>query len=234
MKTHLGFAQHEDRVHGSDGRLRMVRIAATHFAAAGLRGTTKSMLTNAAGIPEGTLYAHFGTKEGLFREAVRNNIDARLRLLEDRLRSVRLESETSALERIAEATVTVCVGGAGNSILKSWALLEDHGYAANLYRNEIGHVEFVWNRTLAERFGDSPARRVLSVQLVPYAVSACLAYGFWLAALRHDAGSAAAMAKGFVAGIGQTASALLSGRARPRYDRPRHGRAPDEDVRKDG
>jgi hypothetical protein len=29
--------------------------------------------------------------------------------------------------------------------------------------------------------------------------------------LRHDAGGAAAMAQGFVAGIGQTASALLSG-----------------------
>jgi AcrR family transcriptional regulator len=229
MKTHLSFTQHEDRVHGSDGRLRMVRTAASHFATAGLRGTTLSMLADAAGIPEGTLYAHFGTKEGLFREAVRNNIDARLRLLEERLRSVRYESETAALERIAEATVTVCVGGAGNSILMSWALLEDHDYAADLYRNEIGSVEFAWNRALAERFGDSPAHRILSVQLVPYAVSACLAYGFWLAALRHDAGSAAAMAQGFVSGIRQTASALLSGRAKLGYDQPRHGRVPDED-----
>ena len=228
MKTHLGFTQHEDRVHGSDGRLRMVRTAASHFATAGLRGTTISMLANAAGIPEGTLYAHFGSKEGLFREAVRNNIDARVRLLEGRLHSVRFESETAALEHIAEATVTVCVGGAGNSILMSWALLEDHDYAADLYRDEIGSVEFVWNRALADRFGDSPARRILSIQLVPYAVSACLAYGFWLAALRHDAGGAAAMAQGFVAGIGQTASALLSGRGQPEYDRPRHGRVPDQ------
>jgi AcrR family transcriptional regulator len=222
MKTHLGFTQHEDRVHGSDGRLRMVRTAASHFATAGLRGTTISMLAHATGIPEDTLYAHFGTKERLFREAVRNNIDARLRLLEERLHSVRFESEKAALERIAEATVTVCVGGVGNSILMSWALLEDHDYAADLYRNEIGAVEFAWNRALAERFGDSHSRRILSIQLVPYAVSACLAYGFWLAALRHDASGATAMAQGFVAGIGQTASALLSGRAKPGYDRPRH------------
>jgi AcrR family transcriptional regulator len=233
MKTHLGLTQHEDRVHGSDGRLRMVRTAASHFATAGLRGTTISMLANAAGIPEGTLYAHFGTKEGLFREAVRNNIDARLRLLEERLHSVRFESETGALERIAEATVTVCVGGPGNSILMSWALLEDHDYAADLYRDEIGSVEFVWNRALAERFGDSHSRRTLSIQLVPYAVTACLAYGFWLAALRHDAGGAAAMAQGFVAGIGQTAAALLSGRATPGYDRSRHGRELDGDVPED-
>lgn len=218
MKTHLGFTQHEDRIHGSDRRLRMVRTAASHFATAGLRGTTISMLANAAGIPEGTLYAHFGTKERLFREALRNNIDTRLRLLEERLRSVRFESETAALERIAEATVTVCVGGAGNSILMSWALLEDHDYAADLYRNEIGSVEFVWNRALAERFEDSHSRRILSIQLVPYAVRACLAYGFWLAALRHDSAGAAAMAQGFVAGIGQTVSALLSGRAKPGYE----------------
>jgi AcrR family transcriptional regulator len=78
MKTYLGLTQHEDRMHGSDGR--PVRTAASHFAAAGLRGTTISMLVNAAGIPEGTLYAHFGTKERLFREAVRNNIDARLQI----------------------------------------------------------------------------------------------------------------------------------------------------------
>jgi AcrR family transcriptional regulator len=219
MKTHLGFTQQEDRIHGSDGRLRMVRTAASHFATAGLRGTTISMLANAAGIPEGTLYAHFGTKERLFREAVRINIDARLRSLEERLRSVRFESETAALERIAEATVMVCVGGAGNSILMSWALLEDHDYAADLYRNEIGSVEFVWNRALAERFGDSASLRILSIHLVPHAVSASLAYGFWLAALRHDAGGAAAMAQGFVAGIGQTASAILSGRARHGYVR---------------
>jgi AcrR family transcriptional regulator len=227
MKTHLGSTQHEDRIHGSDGRLRMVRTAASQFAAAGLRGTTMSTLANAAGVPEATLYAHFGTKEHLFREVVGNNIDTRVGLLEERLRSVRFESETAALERIAEATVTVCVGGAGNSILMSWALLEDHDYAADLYRNEIGSVEFVWNRALAERFGDSHSRRILSIQLVPYAVSACLAYGFWLAALRHDAAGAAAMAQGFVAGIGQTASALLSGRARPGYDLPRRGRVQD-------
>src|SRR5579862_6532259 len=112
MKTHLDFTQHEGRIHGSDGRLRVVRTAATRFATVGLRGTTISMLASAAGIPESTLYAHFGTKERLFREAVRNNIDTRLGLLEERLRSIRFESETAALERIAEATVTVCVGGA--------------------------------------------------------------------------------------------------------------------------
>jgi AcrR family transcriptional regulator len=229
MKTHLGSTRQEAASLGSGGRLKVLRTVAAHFARTGLRGTTLSMLASAAGIPESILYARFGSKERLFREAVEHNIDARLRLLEARTLSANYENETIAVERIAEATVTVCVDGAVSSILTSWALLEDHDYAANLYRNEIGSVEFVWNRALAERFGDSPAHRILSVQLVPYAVSACLAYGFWLAALRHDAGGAAAMAQGFVAGIGQTASALLSGRAKPGYDRPRRGRVPDED-----
>src|SRR3984885_2200447 len=229
MKTHVGFTQYEDRVHGSDGRRRVVQTAAHLFSSAGLRGTTVSMIASAAGIPEGTLYAHFETKERLFRETVKNNIDTRLRMLEARAVSAVYESEASAVERIAEATVKVCTSGAGNAILTSWALLEDHEHAANLYRDEIGSVEFLWNRALAERFGDSHWRRVLSIHLVPHAVRASLAYGFWLAALRHDESSAAAIAQGFVAGIGQTASALLSGRAKPGYDRPRRGRAADHD-----
>lgn len=221
MKTHVGSTVEDAASLGSDDRPKVLRTVAAHFARTGLLGTTLSMLANATGIPERNLYARFGSKERLFREAVEHNIDARLRLLEARTLFANYESETVAVERIAEATVTVCVDGAASSILTSWALLEDHDYAANLYRNEIGTVEFVWNRALAERFGDSPSRRILSIQLVPYAVSACLAYGFWLAALRHDPGGAAAMAQGFVAGIGKTASALLLERAKPRYDRPR-------------
>jgi AcrR family transcriptional regulator len=229
MKTPVESALQEAASLGPDGRRKVLRTAAVHFARTGMRGTNISTLASAAGIPESILYAGFGNKERLFREAVANNIDTRLRLLEARMLSATYESETIAVQRIAEATVTVCVGSAGNSILTSWALLEDHDYAADLYRNEIGSVEFLWNQALSERFGNSPSRRILSIQLVPYAVSACLAYGFWLAALRHDAGGAAAMAQGFVAGIGQTASALLSGRAKPGYDRPRYGRVPGED-----
>jgi AcrR family transcriptional regulator len=229
MKTHAGFAQHESRVHGSDGRRRLLQTAATLFANAGLRGTTVSMLASAAGIPEGVLYAHFETKEHLFRETVRNNIDTRLRLLEGHTVSAAYESEVAAMERIAEATVMVCTSGAGNSILTSWALLEDHEYAAHLYRDEIGSVEFLWNRALAERFGNSPSRKILSIYLVPHAVSASLAYGFWLAALRHDESGAAAIAQGFVAGIGQTAAVLLSKGGRYDYDRA----LPQDNIRKD-
>jgi hypothetical protein len=94
--------------------------------------------------------------------------------------------------------------------LTHWALLEDPEYAADLYRDEIGSVEIVWNREFVERVPDSRSRRILSIHLVPYAVSACIAYGFWLATLRHDAQSAAALAQGFAAGIAQAASALLS------------------------
>jgi AcrR family transcriptional regulator len=234
MKTHVGFTQHEDRVHSSDGRQRVVQTAAVLFANAGLRGTTVSMLASAAGIPEGALYAHFETKERLFRETVRNNIDTRLRLLEACAVSAVYESEVAAVERIAEATVKVCSSSAGNSILTSWALLEDHEYAANLYRDEIGSVEFLWNRALTERFGDSPSLRILSIHLVPHAVSASLAYGFWLAALRHDASGAGAIAQGFAAGIGQTAAALLSKGDRYEYDRSPYDRAlPQDNIRED-
>ena len=223
MKTHAESTVREGQSLSSQEGVAVLRTAAAHFIRTGLRGTTVSMLASAVGIPESILYARFGSKEGLFREAVENNFDTRLRLLETRTLSAIYASETDAVERIAEATVTVCIGGAGSSILTSWALLEDYDYAANLYRNEIGSVEFVWNRALAERFGDSPSRRILSVQLVPYAVSTSLAYGFWLATLRHDTAGAAAIAQVFVAGIGKTASALLSGRNGPGYEQAPHG-----------
>jgi AcrR family transcriptional regulator len=229
IRTPAGSTLQEAASLGPGGRLKVLRTAAVHFARTGLRGTSVAMLASAAGIPESILFASFGNKERLFREAVEHSMDARLRLLEARTLSANYETETIAVERMAEATVTVCVDGAVSSILTSWALLEDHDHAADLYRNEIGLVEFVWNRVLADRFGDSPSRRILSIQLVPYAVSASLAYGFWLAALRHDTAGAAAMAQGFVAGIGQTASALLSGQASPGYDRARHGREPGKD-----
>ena len=219
MKTHLGPALQDGATMGPDVRSKVLRNAAAQFTRTGLRGTTVSTLASAAGIPESILYEHFGSKERLFREAVENNIEIRVRLLKARTLSAIYAGEIEAVGRIAEATVTGCVDGAASSILTNWALLEDHDYAANLYRNEIGSVEFVWNRALAERFGDSSSRRILSIQLVPYAVSACLAYGFWLAALRHDTDGAAAMAQGFVAGIGQTASALLSGRGMSRLSR---------------
>ena len=168
------------------------------------------MLAKAVGISEYVLYADFGTKERLFREAVEDNIKTRLRLLEARTVSAKNEGDTAVIQAIAEATVTVCVAGPGNSMLTHWALLEDPEYAADMYRDEIGSVEIVWNRALVERVPESRSRRILSIHLVPYAVSACIAYGFWLATLRHDAHSAAALAQGFAAGIAQAASALLS------------------------
>jgi len=198
------------RLAGPDRRSQVLRHAATQFAIRGLRGTTTLMLARAAGISERILYAHFGSKECLFREAVKDNIETRLQALEARTVSAIYENETAAIQRIAEATVTVCVAGAGNSTLTNWALLEDPEYAADLYRDEMGSVEMLWIREFAERFPDSRSRRILSVHLVPYAVNACLAYGFWLATLRHDAESAAGLAQRFAAGIAQAASALLS------------------------
>jgi AcrR family transcriptional regulator len=84
MKTHSGSTLQEAASLVHDDRLKVLRTAAVHFARTGLRGTTVSMLARAAGIPESILYAGFGNKERLFREAVENNIDARLRLLEAR------------------------------------------------------------------------------------------------------------------------------------------------------
>ena len=228
MKPDFGFTQLEDgnessaavQIEGSrrladpERRSQVLRAAATQFAMTGLHGTTGLMLARATGIPEEVLYPRFGSKERLFREAVAYNVRRRLRLLEARTLSAVYESEIAAVQHIAEATVTGCAAGDGNSILTNWALLEDHENASDLYRDEIGSVEILWNRAFADNFRDSPSRRTLSVDLVPHAVSACLAYGLWLAALRHDAKSSAALAQGFVAGLVHTAAALISEQSR--------------------
>ena len=71
------------------------------------------MLSKATGIPEVILYAQFGRKEHLFRDAVEYNIRTRLQLLEARTLSALYESEIAALQHIAEATVTGCAAGDG-------------------------------------------------------------------------------------------------------------------------
>jgi AcrR family transcriptional regulator len=201
------------RFDAQDWRSRVLRTVAMQFARTGLRGTTTLTLARAAGISQRILYDHFGSKEYLFRKAVEYNIGARLDSLEAYPIGAECESEVAAIQRIAEATVTACVARDGNSILMNWALLEDPAHTAGLYRDEIGSVELLWHREFAERFPDCRARRILSIHRVPYAVRACLAYGFWLATLRHDAKSTAALAQGFAAGITQAASALLAEQA---------------------
>ena len=82
---------------------------------------------------------------------------------------------------MAEATVRSAYPAAAHAVLTNWALLEAPEYAADLYRNEIGSVGIKWERELARRFPDSRSRAILSIHLVPYAITGCLAYGFWLA-----------------------------------------------------
>src|SRR2546425_6092873 len=94
MRKNFGLTQREDRsegpavaaierlrrLSGPDWRSQVLRSAATQFAMTGLRGTSTLMLARAAGVSERFLYAHFGSNESLFREAVEDNIQTRLQL----------------------------------------------------------------------------------------------------------------------------------------------------------
>ena len=73
-------------------------------------------------------------------------------------------------------------------------------FAAEVYRAEIGATEALWNAETGTRFGDSLVRSGLAVHLVPYAVHACMAFGFWLAALRHKPATAQAHARQYAGG----------------------------------
>jgi AcrR family transcriptional regulator len=198
------------RLPGGRRRLQILKVAEAQFASTGLHATTTLALAKAAGISEPILYVHFGSKESLFKEVVEDNVETRLAALRDRLASIPRGTPTQCVESMAEITVMGSASDAGNAVLMAWALLETPECAAELYRNEIGAVRAMWESEMAERFPESSARARLAVHLVPYAVNACLAFGFWLATLRHTPTTATAHARQYATGIGQAASAILN------------------------
>jgi AcrR family transcriptional regulator len=198
------------RISGADRRERLIEIAAGEFVCRGLRGTTTAALAKRAGISEPVLYIHFENKDRLFRETVERSVEKRLRLLEANLAQVSDDNLVDCVESMAEATVAVCLSDAANAALTAWALLEAPEHAAELHRKEVGSVCLLWERRLAELIPEARSRALISMRLAPYAVQACMAYGFWLASLRHSPGSAAPLARQFAEGIAMAAATLIS------------------------
>ena len=94
--------------------------------------------------------------------------------------------------------------------IMAWALLETPEFAADVYRAEIGATEMMWNSEIWRRFAGSPARPALAIHLVPYVVHACMAFGLWLATLRHKAATARAHARQYAEGVVEAARMVLS------------------------
>jgi AcrR family transcriptional regulator len=197
------------RLAGPNRRAQLLRTASAQFAIAGLHGTTTLSVAKAAGVSEAILYAHFGDKTQLFREAVELNIEERLRSLDSHLSSLAAENQIEWIANIAETTMMNCLAGGANAILMSWALLEAPEFATDLYRNEIGSIRNLWDREVARRFPASRPREVVSCHVVPHAVNTCLAHGLWLATLRHTPESAAPLVRQFAASIAKSASTVL-------------------------
>jgi AcrR family transcriptional regulator len=201
---------------GSSRRARVLRKASDLFAINGLHGTTMLMLAQAARVSEADLQIYFGNKAELFREAVEINIEARLHSLDRDLALIAGQNEIDSVERMAEATMMVCLSDASNAMLMNWALLEAPEFAADLYRNEIGSVRVLWDREVARHFPASRMRDIVSLHIVPFAVNTCLAHGLWLATLRHTPESAEPLARQFAISIARAASVTL-GRTLPDY-----------------
>ena len=122
---------------GPNRRAEVLRKASAHFAMTGLHGTTTLALAQAAGVSQAVLVVHFGDKNQLFREAVEMNIEARLRLLDGDLFAIAAENRIDWIERMAEATMMVCLAGVANAMLMSWALLEAPEFATDLYAETV-------------------------------------------------------------------------------------------------
>ena len=191
-------------------REQILKSAELLFGATGLRSTTTVALAKAAGISETILYRHFGTKEKLFETVVERNTHERLAGLEARFSSIPDLPPLECVDHMAEATILVCADGEGNASVMAWALLEVPEFAADVYRSEIGATELMWDTEVCKRFADSPARPRLAIHLVPYVVHACMAFGLWLATLRHKAATAEAHARQYAEGVVDAARMVLS------------------------
>jgi AcrR family transcriptional regulator len=194
---------------GPNRRAQVLRMASAQFAKTGLHRTSTLTVAQAAGISEDMLYVHFGSKTQLFREAVEINTGTRLRSLDSHLSSIAAEDQIDRIESMAEATMMICLAGAANAVLMSWALLEAPEFATDLYRNEIGCVRSLWDREVARHFPASRTREIISLHIVPYAVNTCLAQGLWLATLRHTPESAEPLARQFAISIAKSAATVL-------------------------
>jgi AcrR family transcriptional regulator len=193
-------------------RLQILKIAEKQFVSTGLGTTTAASIAKAAGVAEETLYVHFGTKEKLFEEVVERNAQDRLAALRERFSSIPDVSPLECIESMAESTVLACVDDTGNASVMTWGLQEMPEFAADVYRAEIGASEALWYTEIATRLADSRLRTRVAVHLVPYAVHACMAFGLWLATLRHKPATAQAHAHQYADAVVQVARAVLSPR----------------------
>jgi AcrR family transcriptional regulator len=191
-------------------REEILKSAELLFGATGLRSTTTAGLAKAAGISEAILFRHFGAKRRLFEKVVERNTQERLAGLEDRLSAIPDLPALDCIDRMAEATILACADGEGNASVMAWALLEMPEFAADVYRSEIGATQLMWDGEICKRFADSPVRPRLTIHLVPYVVHACMAFGLWLATLRHKAATAQAHARQYAEGVVDAARMVLS------------------------
>ena len=198
------------RISGADRRERLLETARGEFACKGLRGTTTAALAERAGISEPVLYIQLENKDRLFREAVERGIERRLRLLEAKFAQLSSSTLVDCVESMAEATVAVCISNATNAVLTARALLEAPEDAVELHRKEVGSVCLLWEQRLAECISDPRSRALVSMRVVPYAVQACIAYGFWLAARRHSPTTAGPLGHQFAEGIALAAATQMT------------------------
>jgi len=198
------------KVPSEQRKLQILKAAEAEFASTGLHATTSLALARSAGISKALLFAHFDTKESLFKEVVQSNIETRLSALQERIRHIRPGTPAQCVQSLAEFTVVACASGSCNAILTAWALLEAPEYAVDLHRNEIGAIRALWETEMAARFPESANRVWLGVHLIPYAVDACQAFGLWLSSLRHSSTNVAAHARLYAAGIGLAALGILN------------------------
>ncbi len=137
----------------------VVNIAMELFWLRGYRAATPSALTDATGLSKSSLYATFGSKQGLFLASLERYVDAQVQVLEAGLKDGRLRH---GLERMYDMLLKLGTTGHTCLVCTSTieAPLEDTAVANAVRRGHEAIEQVLFNRIVrAQLEGDVDASR---------------------------------------------------------------------------
>ncbi|MGP4020596.1 TetR/AcrR family transcriptional regulator [Saccharopolyspora sp. 5N708] len=138
------------------------------FWAKGFEGTTIADLTEATQLKRGSIYAAFGSKEGLFRRALDRYVETVFSYADDALAQPAVRA---VVERFLRGAVQACTGETtpAGCLLVQGALVA--GDEAREIRDELANRRAIGNARLRERFERAAAEGDLPAHVDPEAAA---------------------------------------------------------------
>jgi TetR/AcrR family transcriptional regulator, transcriptional repressor for nem operon len=127
---------------------RLLRQGLKHFYDRGFHGTTVDAILEASGVPKGSFYHHFGSKEEFARAVLNRYTDFQLALL-DRWASTPELSATDRLGRYVEELAELFRRSGYRRACLSGKLSTEVAVGSDTFREQIGASLLAWREHLA-------------------------------------------------------------------------------------